>query len=78
MPSLQLINNTNNQIKNRMKSYIVPTIKVKKIDVEVILAASNPASSSLNDEDVIKNPEEIEAKKYGNVSLWDDDTDDDR
>ncbi len=61
-----------------MKSYIVPTIKVKKIDVEVILAASNPASSSLNDEDVIKNPEEIEAKKYGNVSLWDDDTDDDR
>lgn len=61
--------------QNKMKKYIMPTIKVKKIDTEDILAASPgqpredfepDASSELGEGDVA-------SKRYGHVSCWDDD-----
>lgn len=55
-----------------MKKYIMPTIKVKEVEIEQILAGSNPASDSLDGENEIDTPEAIESKKYGNVSVWDD------
>lgn len=54
-----------------MKKYIMPTIKVKEVEIEQILADSDPASDSL-DSDTSLQEEEIEAKKYGNVSVWDE------
>lgn len=54
-----------------MKKYIMPTIKVKEVEIEQILAGSDPASDSLDSGNPLQE-EEIEAKKYGNVSVWDE------
>jgi len=58
-----------------MKKYIMPTIKVKQIETEAILAASDPASNKLYDDDAdeIKSADDIEAKQYHDTSLWDED-----
>ena len=61
----------------KMKEYVVPTIKVKKIEMETILAGSNPASSSLDDKDKITSPDEIEAKENLNGFSWDDEAEED-
>lgn len=56
-----------------MKKYIMPTIKVKEVEIEQILAGSDPngASDSLDQNNPLQE-EDIEAKKYGNVSVWDE------
>lgn len=59
-----------------MKKYIEPAIKVKEIELEDMIAASPdlPANEDLDtsDEGTITSSDAIEAKKYGNVSVWDD------
>lgn len=53
-----------------------PTIKVKEIEIESILAAVSggdaPAEEELDDKNEIQDASAIESKKYGNVSSWDD------
>lgn len=58
-----------------MEKYMKPTIKVKEIEIESILASQSdpaPAEETLDDENEIQNAAAIESKKYGNVSSWDD------
>lgn len=55
-----------------MKKYIIPTIKVKEVEIEQILAGSNPASETLDGKSQLETSDDIEAKKYGSVSVWDD------
>lgn len=59
-----------------MKKYIEPAIKVKEIELEDMIADSPalPANEDLDtsDESTITSSDAIEAKKYGNVSVWDD------
>lgn len=52
-----------------------PTIKVKEIEIESILASQSdpaPAEETLDDENEIQDAAAIESKKFGNVSSWDD------
>ncbi len=58
-----------------MKKYIEPTIKVKKIELEDMIAASPGAEKEL-DKTTDLEGDAVESKKYGNVSFWDDDDDD--
>lgn len=60
-----------------MKKYIEPTIKVKEIEVEEILAASlNGVSNDLNsDSNEALDETTIQSKQFGNVSSWDEDDD---
>ena len=58
-----------------MEKYIKPSIKVKEIELEAILAGSDPlapAEEQLDEEHTIEEASAIESKKYGNVSCWDD------
>lgn len=58
-----------------MEKYIKPSIKVKEIELEAILAGSDPnspAEESLDDENLINAASAIESKKFGNVSCWDE------
>ena len=58
-----------------MEKYMKPTIKVKEIEIESILAAQSelaPADEELDDTNEIQDVNAIESKKYGNVSSWDD------
>ena len=59
-----------------MEKYMKPTIKVKEIEIESILAAVSggdaPAEEELDDKNEIQDAAAIESKKYGNVSSWDD------
>ena len=58
----------------KTQDYIVPTIKVKTIEMEAILAGSEEvASTSLSDEDEINSSDEIEAKPNIGGYSWDDD-----
>ena len=53
--------------------YIQPAVNVQKIETEAILAASATIDASTNfDESNDIDESQIEAKKYGNVSCWDD------
>ena len=55
------------------KMYIQPAVNVQKIETEAILAASATIGASTNfDESNDIDESQIEAKKYGNVSCWDD------
>lgn len=58
-----------------MEKYIKPSIKVKEIEFEAILAASDPnspADEQLDDTNTINDASAIESKKFGNVSCWDE------
>lgn len=58
-----------------MEKYMKPTIKVKEIEIESILASESnpaPAEQDLDDINEIQDAAAIESKKYGNVSSWDD------
>ena len=58
-----------------MEKYMKPTIKVKEIEIESILAAESgkaPADEGLDNENEIQDANAIESKRYGNVSSWDD------
>lgn len=57
-----------------MEKYIKPTIKVKEIELETILAASNPtapAETRLDDDNPVSDVTRIESKR-NNTSLWDE------
>lgn len=58
-----------------MEKYIKPSIKVKEIELEAILAGSDPkspAEENLDDDNPINDASAIESKKFGNVSCWDE------
>lgn len=58
-----------------MKKYIEPAIKVKEIELEDMIAGSPelPAQDELDQSDENQlDQTDIEAKKFGNVSSWDD------
>lgn len=58
-----------------MKKYIEPTIKIKEIELEDMIAASpNGVSNDLNtDASEALDETTIQSKKIGNASFWDDD-----
>ena len=56
------------------KIYMQPVVNVQKVEIEAILAASEPIGASNdfnNDNELDEN--QIESKKYGNVSFWNED-----
>lgn len=56
-----------------MKKYIVPTISVKELPVESLLAAtSNGASTILDDQNQITDPGTIESR-HNSFTIWGDD-----
>lgn len=61
---------------DKMKKYVKPSVKVKQMEIDAILAASNPSSAPaaefLDDENVINDASMIEAKAHSNVSCWDE------
>lgn len=57
-----------------MEKYIKPTIKVKEIELDAILAASDPtapADTRLDDDTPVSDVTIIESKR-NNTSLWDE------
>lgn len=57
-----------------MEKYIKPSVEVKQLNSCAILAGSNPnvpANEELDDQDVIENPTQIEAKYFQYNALWD-------
>lgn len=57
-----------------MKKYIEPTIKVKEIELEDMIAAS-PGAEKEFDETTDLEGDAVESKQFGNVSSWDEDDD---
>lgn len=55
-----------------MKKYIEPTIKVKEIELEDMIAASPGAEKEL-DKTTDLEGDAVESKQFGNVSSWDED-----
>lgn len=58
-----------------MEKYIKPSIKVKEIEIESLLASESsvaPADQNLDDDNPINDASAIESKKFGNVSCWDE------
>ena len=55
-----------------MKKYIEPTIKIKEVELEDMIAASPGASRTFDNENDLDS-NEIESKKFSNTSFWDDD-----
>ncbi|MBR4239004.1 MAG: hypothetical protein IKQ03_06290 [Prevotella sp.] len=55
------------------KYYIIPTIKVKEIEVESLMAGESiPVDETGGEDNTITDPNEIEAKPmYGNFNVWD-------
>lgn len=55
------------------KYYIIPTIKVKEIEVESLMAGESiPVDETGGEDNTITDPTEIEAKPmYGNFNVWD-------
>lgn len=55
-----------------MKKYIEPTIKVKEIELEDMIAASPGAEKEL-DKTTDLERDAVESKQFSNVSSWDED-----
>lgn len=56
-----------------MKKYIQPSIKVKEIELEAILAASETTpSSKLQDEQIIDGETEVLSKEASSYEVWDE------
>lgn len=55
------------------KYYIIPTIKVKEIETESLMAGESiPVDETGGEDNTIKNSDEIEAKPmYGDFNVWD-------
>lgn len=57
-----------------MKKYIQPSIKVKEIELEAILAASGetPSKELQNDEQITNGATEVLSKEAPSYSAWDE------